>query len=271
MIDESFNDSSPYSAEALTTNSVLFEDETLNQKNKPDQKISNLSLQMKKYLSTRSASTHQLSHQNDHAAIAAGTDMDSSCRSGSSRGSGAISRAVSAHCLATNQSIINSAQRGKLHDSKSRKLAFTKFHNSAQFGKDSVSAFLGDDTSIHYIALSDPMLTDTNVRSTMPSTTTRDSNAKGAESKPLTSASSSTDERYVLHSSSSTQRSFDHASSYPTHTSVLNALPYHSGDLPSNLIRRYTEVGKNCPSLIGPVVLMVCSSQYLPPFLQGYP
>ncbi len=144
------------------------------------------------------ASTHQLSHENDHVAIA-GTDMDSSRRSGSSRGSGAISRAVSAHCLATNQSMISIAQRGKLHDSKSRKLAFTEFHNSAQFRKDSVSVFLGDDTSIHYIALSDPMLTDTNVRSTMPSTITRVSKAKGAESKPLTSASSSTDEIYALH------------------------------------------------------------------------
>ena len=150
--------------------------------------------------------------------------MDSSRRSGSSRGSGAISRAVSAHCLATNQSMISIAQRGKLHDSKSRKLAFTEFHNSAQFRKDSVSVFLGDDTSIHYIALSDPMLTDTNVRSTMPSTITRDSKAKGAESKPLTSASSSTDEIYALHPTSSTQRSFKHASSYSTHTSLLNAL-----------------------------------------------
>ena len=64
--------------------------------------------------------------------------------------------------------MISIAQRGKLHDSKSRKLAFTEFHNSAQFGKDSVSFFLGDDTSIHYIALSDPMLTDTNVRFPLP-------------------------------------------------------------------------------------------------------
>lgn len=274
MIDESFNDSPPYSAEVFPTNSVLFEDETLNQKNKQEQKISNLSLQMKKYLSTRSASTHQLSHQSDHAAVL-GADMDSSRRSGSSRGSGAISRAVSAHCLPTNHSSIGTAQRVNLHDSKSRKLAFTKFHNSAQFGKDSVSAFLGDDTSIHYIALSDPVLTDTNTKSTkstITSSTTSNNKAMGAESKPHTAASSLPDEVYVedltrLHPTSSTQKLFDHASSYPAHASVLNALPHHSDDLPANLMRRYTEDGKNCPRMIGPMVLMVCSSQYLPPLL----
>jgi hypothetical protein len=57
MIDESLNDSSPYCAEAFPTDGVLFEDETLNQKNNPDQKISNLSLQMKKYLSTNCFNT----------------------------------------------------------------------------------------------------------------------------------------------------------------------------------------------------------------------
>ena len=57
MIDESLNDSSPYWSEAFPTDGVLFEDETLNQKNNPDQKISNLSLQMKKYLSTNCFNT----------------------------------------------------------------------------------------------------------------------------------------------------------------------------------------------------------------------
>ena len=262
-------------------------------------------------------------------------ELDTSLRLGRIRHLDEMSRAVSTSALTSLPEQVDHQQQP--HADKTRKLVFTKFHNSTQFGKDSTSAYLGDDSSIHGAGLSMRSMesvhpTESGASSAIVATAAIGSEGFGYEAElqnhddivhspaqdfvhqrlmsENSSASSTFPDRSVIsyadRLSSSVSCVYDTSTPPITGStvglcrtemtpsgitakepvrmvspaifqvgehgkeirhSVLNALPYHHVVSPSSFLRRYTEDETICHNLIGPMVLMACSSDDMPPVL----
>jgi hypothetical protein len=156
---------------------------------------------------------------------------------------------------------------------KFRKMVFTKFHNSVQFGgNDSASAFLGDDTSIRggmqVVSHFDDAQEKGNVTNDQETLIVADTakgggGGEGEDAISLRTLTLAPDDLETPSEAEGKAAASMHSSKHP----VLNVLPFDRDNSPSSILRKFTD--ENYRGLIGPIALLICSLRTAP--LLPYP